>query len=122
MLSLRLPNRSVHPEEFPFSWGICQNLDCLAPIEPPYQQLTLAVPGSTFTTLLCSACMPQTQPDVYPVVIQVIDAEPVLFLPEPADEEASSALRLASGPHIRPETPTPATPAAPPGGPKPRDH
>jgi hypothetical protein len=45
MFVLRIPNRSVLPADFPGRQGVCQNLDCLALLEPPYQSARLCLCG-----------------------------------------------------------------------------
>jgi hypothetical protein len=83
MLILRIPNRSVIPAHFRGGQGICQNLDCLAPLEPPFRTAWLCLPGWTLETVLCAACTPQPSDGTPPEVrLEVVPAMPVLT---PAD-------------------------------------
>lgn len=76
---LRLPHTSVHPEDFKSGQGICQNLDCLAPLESPWSSITFHLPAGTLETLLCCACTPEN--DAGEVDITLVDVPPVLELP-----------------------------------------
>ena len=81
MKALRLPNRSVGPEDFPGRYAVCQNLLCLCPVEPPVHTVTLqAGAGRTLHTVLCCLCVPETR-DMADTVVDVVEAEPVLELP-----------------------------------------
>jgi hypothetical protein len=81
MRTLRLPNRSVAPEDFTGGYAVCQNLLCLSPIEPPVRTLTLQLPeGHALHTVLCCLCVPETR-DMADTVCDVVEAEPVLELP-----------------------------------------
>jgi hypothetical protein len=65
--------------------GFCQNLDCLAPLEPPYQSAGLCLPGRTLATVLCNRCLPQPQDVTYPEMrLEVVAVAPVLASPGPA--------------------------------------
>jgi hypothetical protein len=83
MMILRIPNRSVVPADFIGRQGVCQNLGCLAPLEPPYQSARLCLPTGTLETILCSTCMPRPEADAYPGMwLQVVAAAPVLSPPD----------------------------------------
>jgi hypothetical protein len=78
-MSLRLSRQSVGPDDFPGAYGVCQNLDCLAPLEPPFIVVTFAVPGGSLGTVLCCNCAPEDQDQ--PVQIRLVTDPPVLELP-----------------------------------------
>jgi hypothetical protein len=79
MITLRIPNRSVVPADFDGRRGFCQNLGCLAPLEPPYQSARLSLPGGTLETVLCSACQPQSSDGTFPEMrLEVVAVAPVL--------------------------------------------
>jgi hypothetical protein len=83
MLTLRVPNVSVTPADFQGRPGFCQNLSCLAPLEPPYQSARLCVPGGTLETVLCQECLPRPAGGTYPEMrLEVVTAAPVLAPPE----------------------------------------
>jgi hypothetical protein len=83
MITLRIPNRSVLPADFRGRQAFCQNLDCRAPLEPPYESARLSVPGGTLETVLCAACMPEPVGGTFPEVrLELVAAAPVL--PPPA--------------------------------------
>jgi hypothetical protein len=73
-----IPNCSVSPEDFRGRPVACQNLDCQAAIEPPYEVARLSFPGGTLTTVLCRRCMPRPLHGKFPGLrFQVIPAGPV---------------------------------------------
>jgi hypothetical protein len=109
MLTLRIPNRSVTPADFNRRQGICQNLDCLAPLEPPFQTVWLCLPGGTLETVLCAACTPQPSGRKHPEMrLEVVAAAPVLARPEPSAASPASSIRLV------PASDLPARPLPPP--------
>jgi hypothetical protein len=113
---LRLPHRSVRPEDFPSRQGVCQNLDCLAPLEPPYRRARLVLPGATLETVLCSQCLPQPRDGTFPELCwEVVAAEPVLALPGP------TAGRPGPGFHLTPVSQLPQRPLPPLPPPPPED-
>jgi hypothetical protein len=110
MLTLRIPNRSVTPADFRLQ-GICQNLDCLAPLEPPFQTVWLSLPGGTLETLLCAACIPRPSGRTYPEVrLEVVAAAPVLERPKPPGATPASSIRVVPASDL---TPQPLPPPAP---------
>jgi hypothetical protein len=99
---LRIPNRSVRPEDFAGGRGRCQNLPCRAPLEPPYLTARLCLPGGTLETVLCAQCMPGPAGETYPALrLEVVAAGPAADLV-----------------FVRPASEVPAPPD-PPGGPTP---
>jgi hypothetical protein len=81
MKTLRVPGRSVVPEDFKGGQAICQNLDCLAPIEPPVNVFTLrSRDGRVLRTVLCRLCLPAAKVGDE-IVFQVVPDPPVLELP-----------------------------------------
>jgi len=69
----------VRPEEFTGSAGVCQNLNCLAPLEPPWIVATFEVPSGRLETVLCCNCAPEHEKAF--VQIQLVEDPPVLELP-----------------------------------------
>jgi hypothetical protein len=59
MITLRNPNRSVTPADFRGPHGVSQNPDCLAPLQSPFQTVSLCLPGRTLQTVSCASCTPQ---------------------------------------------------------------
>ena len=59
-MTLRLSRHNVRPNDFTGSRGVCQNLDCLAPLEEPFTVLTIQTPGGPLETVLCCNCVPRT--------------------------------------------------------------
>ena len=93
MITLRLPNRSVVPADFHGRQGFCQNLDCLAPLEPPYRSARLCLPGGTLETVLCGSCMPQPRDGTHPeMLLEVVAAAPVLAPPDRPGAPPASGL------------------------------
>jgi hypothetical protein len=81
MKALRLPNRSVGPEDFPGRYAVCQNLLCLCPIEPPVHTLTLgSARVRALRTVLCCRCAAEVW-GAAGTVFDVVEADPVLELP-----------------------------------------
>ncbi len=76
---LRLPHVSVRPEDFQTGQGICQNLDCLAPLEAPWSYITFNLPSGSLNTVLCCACTPED--DAGELDITLVEVPPVLELP-----------------------------------------
>lgn len=74
MIYLCVLNQSVTPADFGRGPGQCQNLDCLAPLEPPYHSARLCLPGGELETVLCSNCLPRPTDGVFPQIwLQVVD-------------------------------------------------
>src|SRR5438067_10181578 len=93
MIILRVPNRSVVPADFHGRQGFCQNLDCLAPLEPPYRSARLCLPGGTLETVLCRSCMPQPRDGRHPEMrLEVVAAAPVLAPPDRPSAAPASGL------------------------------
>jgi hypothetical protein len=76
---IRLPRRHVHPNDFEGELGICQNLNCLAPLEPPLLVVTLAIPNGTLQTVLCCNCAPEREDEA--LQVELVDVPPVLKMP-----------------------------------------
>jgi hypothetical protein len=88
MISLRIPNRSVVPADFRGRPAVCQNLDCQASLEPPYQSIRLCLPGWTLETLLCANCLPPCRDGSCPEVrLEAVEANPVMT---PADRHGAA--------------------------------
>ncbi len=77
-MKLRLPERGVRPEEFKGRWGVCQNLDCLAPLELPFIVAAVTGPTGEMQTVLCCSCCPEGE---QPVEVHLVEQPPVLELP-----------------------------------------
>jgi hypothetical protein len=96
MIRLRLPNRGVTPADFGGRRGVCQNLLCLAPLEPPYHRLRLGLPGAALETVVCTTCLPPSQDGTCPELsLQVVAAGPVLAPPPAADPPGPTFAALA---------------------------
>jgi hypothetical protein len=110
MITLRIPNRSVLPADFRGRQGVCQNLDCLAPLEPPYQSARLCLPGGTLATVLCSTCLPQPWGGTHPEMrLEVVAAAPVLGPPgQPVPPPAASLGFVPASQLAAPPLPLPA--------------
>jgi len=78
-MKIRLPNTSVRPRDFTGEIGVCQNLHCLAPLEPPLLVATLQIPGGRLRTVLCCSCAPDSEETL--IDIELVEAPPVLQLP-----------------------------------------
>jgi hypothetical protein len=119
MLTLRIPSRSVLPADFHGRPGFCQNLDCRAPVEPPYQSARWCLPGGTLETILCAACLPQPWGGTHPEMrLEVVAAAPVLPPPDRPTAAGASGLRCIRLSDLPPSTLPPPTPW-PPGKPLP---
>jgi hypothetical protein len=76
MIYLCVLNQSVTPADFDEGPVLCQNLDCLSPLEPPYHSARLSLPGGELETLLCGDCMPQPTDGIFPQIwLQVVDPD-----------------------------------------------
>jgi hypothetical protein len=110
MLTLCIPHRSVVPADFPGPFGFCQNLDCLASVEPPYQVLRLCLPDGTLETILCSACMPQPAGGTFPSIrLEVVAARVEVIPHRPGDPPEFPVVWFEPSP---PESSPPPHPAA----------
>ena len=78
-MKLRLPERGVRPEDFKGHWGVCQNLDCLAPLEMPFILASVSSPAGELETVLCCNCCPEEGQE--PVEVSLVEQPPVLDLP-----------------------------------------
>lgn len=78
-MKLRLSRQSVSPEDFTGVCGVCQNLDCLAPLEPPWIVATFLVPEGQLQTVLCCNCAPEQENAA--VEVKLVEDPPVLDLP-----------------------------------------
>jgi hypothetical protein len=76
---LRLSRQNVRPEDFKGECGVCQNLDCLAPLEPPWTIATFMVSDGELQTVLCCNCAPER--DEQAVQVKLVEDPPVLELP-----------------------------------------
>lgn len=76
---LRLPHTSVRHEDFKTGEGICQNLDCLAPLESPWSFVTFHLPAGNLDTLLCCGCAPEKEAGELDIIL--VEVPPVLELP-----------------------------------------
>jgi hypothetical protein len=95
MIVLRVPNRNVAPADFPGRYGVCQNLSCLAPVEPPYQGVRLSLPGGSLETVLCQRCLPRPWDGPAPEMrLEVVDAAVVLTPPDRSAAAPGSEFRL----------------------------
>jgi len=82
MIVLRVPNRNVTPAVFPGRHGVCQNLGCLALLDPPYQGVRLSLPGGSLETVLCPRCLPPPWGRIPPEMrLEVVEAAAVLAPP-----------------------------------------
>jgi hypothetical protein len=115
MIALRIPNRSVLPTDFDGRQGVCQNLDCLVPLEPPYQSARLCLPGGTLETVLCSSCMPRPGDGIHPEMwLEVVAALPVLVPPDRPSAPPAADVHFISVAELAAGSPTPPA-AGPPG-------
>jgi hypothetical protein len=79
MTTLRLPNKNVRPRDFTGAIGVCQNLYCLAPLEPPFIVASLKIPTGKLRTVLCCNCAPEKAEAL--VNVELVETPPVLELP-----------------------------------------
>jgi hypothetical protein len=111
MIYLCVLNQSVTPADFDGGQVLCQNLDCLSPLEPPYRSARLCLPGGELETVLCSNCMPQPTDGVFPQMwIQVVDPDQGpgrRARPDTPADQGLRAIRLSDLP-----APPPPPPAA----------
>jgi hypothetical protein len=111
MISLRIPNRSVHPADFRGRQGFCQNLNCMRPIEPPYRSASLCLPGGTLETILCDGCLPRPDGDAHPELrLEVVAAPVVLAAVDRRGPPSDAPLRLRPASELASTRPAPGPP------------
>jgi hypothetical protein len=104
MIHLRIPNRNVFPADFPGQQGVCQNLLCLAPLEPPYESARLCFPVGTLETVLCADCMPDSfDGGCPPMCLSVVEADAVLVPPGQPSAPRENAIVEVWSHQLRPE-------------------
>jgi hypothetical protein len=108
MICLRIPNRSVVPADFQGRPGICQNLDCLALLEPPYRSVRLRLPGGKLETVLCCNCLPRRSSGPHAELwLEVVAVPPVLTPPVRPDASVDAVPGLVNLADLARQSPPP---------------